>query len=145
MLKYALTFFILSIFGLPPAFAQTVTDGDSVKRADGVRLRLYGIDAPERNQPYGKEATTVLKQYMPLVAKMKQYDEDRYGRLIVELFTEGNKSINAAMICSGAAWWYEYYAPDRPQFKRCQEDAQKNKRGLWAEEDPVAPWDWRRR
>ena len=34
---------------------------------------------------------------------------------------------------------------DRPQFKQCQEDAQKNKRGLWAEEDPVAPWDWRRR
>ena len=44
-----------------------------------------------------------------------------------------------------AAWWDEYYAPDRPQFKQCQEDAQKNKRGLWAEEDPVAPWDWRRR
>ena len=70
MLKYALTFFIFSIFGLPPAFAQTVTDGDSIKRADGVRLRLYGIDTPERNQPYGKEATRVLKQYMPLVAKM---------------------------------------------------------------------------
>ena len=96
MLKYALTFFILSIFGLPPAFAQTVTDGDRVKRADGGRLRLYGIDAPERNQPYGKEATRVLKQYMPLVAKMKRYDEDRYGCLIVELFTEDNKSINAA-------------------------------------------------
>ena len=48
------------------------------------------------------------------------------------------------MICSGAAWWYEYYAPDRPQFKQCQEDAQKNKRGLWAEEEPVAPWDWRK-
>ena len=44
------------------------------------------------------------------------------------------------MICSGAAWWYEYYAPDRPQFQQCQEDAQKNKRGLWAEEGPVAPW-----
>ena len=40
--------------------------------------------------------------YMPLVAKTKEYDKDRYGRLIVELFTEDNKSINAAMICSGA-------------------------------------------
>jgi len=49
------------------------------------------------------------------------------------------------MICSGAAWWYEHYAPDKPQFKQCQEDAQKNKRGLWAEEEPVAPWDWRRK
>jgi endonuclease YncB( thermonuclease family) len=60
-------------------------------------------DAPEKDQPYGKEARRVLKQYMPMVAKMKEYDEDRYGRLIVELFTEDNKSINAAMICSGAA------------------------------------------
>ena len=59
---------------------------------------------------------------MPLVARMKEYDEDRYGRLVVELFTDDDKSINAAMICSAAAWWYEYYAPDRPQFQQCQED-----------------------
>jgi endonuclease YncB( thermonuclease family) len=133
------------LFSANSSQAQTVQDGDSIIRSDGVRVRLYGIDAPEKDQPYGKEARKILKQYMPLVAKMKEYDEDRYGRLIVELFTEDNKSINAAMICSGAAWWYEYYAPDRPQFKQCQEDAQKNKRGLWAEEDPLAPWDWRRR
>ena len=42
---------------------------------------------------------------MPLVAQIKGYDKDRYERLIVELFTEDNKSINAAMIRSGAAWW----------------------------------------
>ena len=72
---------------------------------------------------------------MPLVAKMKEYDEDRYGRLIVELFTEDDKSINAAMICSGAAWWYEYYAPDRPQFKQCQANAQKNKLIYWISTD----------
>ena len=82
---------------------------------------------------------------MPLVAKMKEHEEDRYGRLIGELFTEDNKSITTAMICSGAAWWYEYYAPDRPQFNQWQEDAQKAKRGVWADEDPVPPWSWRRR
>ena len=137
--------FVFSALVTAEVAAQTVQDGDSIIRGDGVRVRLYGIDAPEKDQPYGREARKALKQYMPLVAKMKEYEEDRYGRLIVELFTEDNKSINAAMICSGAAWWYEYYAPDRPQFKQCQEDAQKNKRGLWAEEDPVAPRDWRRR
>ena len=137
--------FVFSALVTAEVAAQTVQDGDSIIRGDGVRVRLYGIDAPEKDQPYGREARKALKQYMPLVAKMKEYEEDRYGRLIVELFTEDNKSINEAMICSGAAWWYEYYAPDRPQFKRCQEDAQKNKRGLWAQEDPVAPWDWRRR
>jgi micrococcal nuclease len=139
MKSLMLAFSILITFSVS---AQTVQDGDSIIRGDGVRVRLYGIDAPEKDQPYARK---VLKQYMPLVANMKQYDEDRYGRLIVELFTEDNKSINAAMICSGAAWWYEYYAPDRPQFKQCQEDAQKAKRGLWADEDPIPPWSWRRR
>ena len=54
---------------------------------------------------------------MSLVAKMKVYDEDRLGRLIDELFTEDNRSINAGNICSVAACWKEYYDPDRPQFK----------------------------
>tara|TARA_B100000886_G_C20006428_1_gene320184 strand:- start:10 stop:240 length:231 start_codon:yes stop_codon:yes gene_type:complete len=76
---------------------------------------------------------------------MKEYDEDRHGRLIVELFNEEKKSINAAVICSGAAWSHEYYAPDRPQFKQGQEGAQRSKRGLWAEQGHVAQWDWRRR
>ena len=106
-MNYGLVIVFLALLTAEVA-AQTVQDGDSIIRGDGVRGRLYGIDAPEKDQPYGREARKVLKQYMPLVAKMKEYDEDRYGRLIVELFTEDNKSINAAMICSGAAWWNEY-------------------------------------
>ena len=85
---------VFSVLVTAEGIAQTVHDGDSIVRGDGIRVRLYGIDAPERDQPYGKEARKILKQYMPMVAKMKEYDEDRYGRLIVELFTEDDKSIN---------------------------------------------------
>ena len=83
-MKY-LVALVFSVLLTAEVAAQTVQDGDSIIRGDGVRVRLYGIDAPEKDQPYGREARNVLKQYMPLVAKMKEYDEDRYGRLIVEL------------------------------------------------------------
>ena len=76
--------------------------------SDGVAFVSTALMLPKRPALW-QRSKKILKQYMPLVAKMKEYDEDRYGRLIVELFTEDNKSINAAMICSGAAWWYEYF------------------------------------
>ena len=102
MKSLMLAFSILITFSVS---AQTVQDGDSIIRDDVVRLGLYGINAPKKDQPYGRDVRKVLKQYMPLVAKMKEYDEDRYGHLIVELLTDDNITINAAMICSGAAWW----------------------------------------
>ena len=129
-----------------PFKLKRVTDGDTVVTSEDIRIRLWGIDTPERDQPYGGKATTALKRMLrweKLYLETKNVD--RYGRTVGVIYTADGEEINLEMVCDGHAWWYEYYAPDRPQFKQCQEDAQKNKRGLWAEEDPVAPWDWRRK
>ena len=60
------------------------------------------------------------------------------------IYTDDGSDVNLERFCDGNAWWYERYAKQASDYKQCQEDAQRNKCGLWADEDPVAPRDWRR-
>ena len=63
-----------------------VTDGDTIVLMDRTRVRLHGIDAPEQDQPYGSAATKALEHMVGDSAYMIQVDEDRYGRLVGQLF-----------------------------------------------------------
>ena len=75
-----------------------------------------------------------------------EVDEDRYGRLVGQLYhSKDGYDINASMVCAGYAWWYERYARLDWELRDCQSEAQEAKLGLWADEEPVAPWDWRKR
>ena len=124
---------------------KRVSDGDTVVTTEDTRIRLWGIDTPERDQRYGSDATealTVMLNNQRLYLETK--DVDRYGRTVGVIYTDGGDEINLEMVCDGHAWWYKRYAKKATDYKQCQEAAQQNKRGLWAEEEPVAPWDWRR-
>ena len=125
---------------------KRISDGDTVVTTEDIRIRLWGIDTPERDQRYGSDATEALTgmlhdQQLYLETK----DVDRYGRAVGVIYIANGDEINLEMVCDGHAWWYERYAKRATDYEQCQSDARKNKRGLWAEEDPVAPWDWRRR
>lgn len=140
-----------------PAFAEVpsdvvqfklkrISDGDTVVTTEDTRIRLWGIDTPERDQRYGSNATAALTEMLnnqQLYLETK--DVDRYGRTVGVIYTADGDEINRELVCGGHAWWYERYAKRATDYEQCQEAAQKNKRGLWAEEDPIAPWDWRRR
>ena len=126
------------------AKVDRVVDGDTVYTKDGTKIRLHGIDTPERDQPYGKQATRALDGLIKTKVYVLEKDTDRYGRLVAVLYTPEGLNVNLEMVCGGHAWWYERYAKKATNYKQCQEDAQRDKRGLWAEEYPVAPWDWRR-
>lgn len=126
-----------------------VTDGDTVKvLKDGkeVKIRLWGIDAPEKKQPFGTKSKQFLSGLIfGQTITVEDKGTDRYGRTLGILKTADGKNINVEMVRAGMAWWYEYFAPNELDLKEAQEKARKRKMGLWMDRNPTAPWKWRRK
>ena len=128
------------------ARVDRVSDGDTIVLMDRTRIRLHGIDAPERDQPYGDMATAALKYMVGRSVYYVETDTDGYGRMVANPYhSKDGYDINASMVCAGYAWWYERYAPDSELLEGCQEEAQQAPKGLWADDEPMPPWEWRRR
>lgn len=127
-------------------------DGDTVTVAPGaavdlrIVVRLYGIDAPELDQPHGPEAAAALAALLPpgAVVEVVTVNADSYGRVVGLLVHEG-RTANLDMLDRGAAWLEPKYC--RLKFCRdwakSQAAAKKAGRGLWAE-PAVPPWEWRK-
>ncbi len=122
----------------------SVTDGDTYifqTEHGSLKIRSEGIDAPETVQPYGEEATVFMEQYLNIEAKLITSGTDRYGRTIGTLFI-GGVEINLAMLQSGLAWFYEAYS-DNSDYKQADSTARALSLGLWSEDTPTPPWQWR--
>ncbi len=131
---------------------QRVIDGDTLVLVDATQtrrtLRLAGIDAPESRMPHGQQATAYLTALVlghEVIATTGK--QDRYGRTIATLKVDGNDA-NLAMIQAGLAWHYTKYANEQPDgeaalYAAAQHTARAQGLGLWRDECPVAPWDWR--
>ncbi|QOR01946.1 thermonuclease family protein [Campylobacter sp. 2014D-0216] len=121
-----------------------VIDGDTLEatyKDEKLKIRLFGIDAPESDQAYGKMATQflsaiVLKKEVTLSVK----DEDKYGRILAIVYLN-DKDINQVMVKNGFAWAYEYYSD---LYLDEQNYAKEHKKGLWVDEDPIEPYKWRK-
>ena len=123
-----------------------IADGDTftiTSNGQRYRIRMYGIDAPESSQKYGKESTKYLsKIILNKQVGIKIMDKDRYDRIIGKVFYN-NQDINERMLESGHAWFYEYYAKNETGYKNAYEDARKNKKALWKDANPENPRDYR--
>lgn len=129
-----------------------VTDGDTivVLDADKVqhKIRLAGIDAPEKSQAFGqrsRESMAELVANRTVIVDTKK--RDHHGRQIGKVLVNG-QDINVEQIRRGLAWFYRQYqrelsAADRQIYDRAESEAKDFRRGLWADKDPVAPWDFR--
>lgn len=122
-------------------------DGDSFqflssdkKRQE--RIRIYGIDAPEKGMPYATKA----REFLAALLKGKQLQlrvqgYDKYGRILATVYVEG-KDVALAMINAGYAWHYKQYSNDKT-YAAAERRARQRKRGLWQEAQPLAPWQVR--
>ena len=125
-----------------------VTDGDTIKVIkDGkaVRVRLYGIDCPEKNQAFGTKAKQFASELVfRKTVTVQVMDTDRYGRLVGVVWV-GESNFNHELVKAGLAWWYKRYAKTDRKLELYETQARINKRGLWSDPDPTPPWEFRRR
>lgn len=127
-----------------------ISDGDTLtvlrSGREQVKIRLYGIDAPESDQPHGQAS----RKHLSSLVFGKNVDvlvvsTDRYGRTVARIHVKG-RDVNAAQIQDGYAWLYRAYCKTRicTAWAVLESRARADRKGLWADDEPVAPWKWRK-
>ena len=139
-----------------------ISDGDTITVLDADKkqhkIRINGIDAPEKGQAFGERSRQSLAQMAHgKDAGLECHKTDRFGREICKVWVQPldcprcgkTLDVGLAQISVGLAWWYRRYAneqsaEDRGRYKSEEEVARLRKRGLWVDDAPVPPWEWRR-
>jgi len=125
-----------------------IQDGDTLTVLRGkeqVKVRLDGIDCPEKAQPFGdraKQKTAYLSfnRQVTVISSKK----DRFGRVLAVILLPNGHPLNDELLRAGLAWWYRKYAPKNLRFVQLEETARDAGLGLWADPHPVPPWLWRK-
>ncbi|KIQ26871.1 nuclease [Variovorax paradoxus] len=131
-----------------------VTDGDTLTARCGhigsyeqVKVRIAAIDAPEKKQPYGQRSRQALSRLCYAEkAVITERDTDRYGRTVADVSCHGEDA-GSRMVSGGWAWVYDYHKIATKRgggLFRLQDSARAQRLGLWADAEPVPPWDWRK-
>ena len=136
--------FPLSLFAFSAKVIK-ISDGDTIVVLSGkeqTKVRLYGIDAPEKKQDYGQKSKQFLASLIAgQVVEVEPKGKDRYKRTLGIIHYKG-QDINAQMVLNGYAWAYVKYSRI---YVDQEKTAREKKRGLWQSNDPTPPWQWRKR
>ncbi len=143
----ALAFFAATAYGDEITGTVTrVVDGDTIHVSVGLTkhvIRLSEIDTPERDQPWGRQASRALADKLNRAkVTVDTAATDRYGRLVGKVLL-GSRDINREMVLEGHAWVYRQYLQDRSLLED-ERTARQRKAGLWGSDSPIEPWSWRR-
>ena len=134
------------VVGVADGDTITVLDADKVQH----KIRLSGIDAPEKKQAFGNRSKKSLSALaFDKTVNVETEKRDRYGRQIGKVLVDG-RDVNLVQVERGMAWFYRQYqrdqAPnDRRLYEAAEDAARADKRGLWRDDGPVPPWEFRHR
>ena len=123
----------------------SIHDGDTItilQDKQQIKVRLYGIDAPEKKQDYGQRSKQFLASLIAgQVVEVEPKGKDRYKHTLGIIYHKG-QDINAQMVLNGYAWAYVKYSRI---YVNQEKLARENKHGLWQSSDPTPLWEWRKR
>jgi endonuclease YncB( thermonuclease family) len=126
----------------------SVLDDDTIEvlhHQHAERIRLSGIDCPEKGQAYGnnaKQATSALVFGKDVTLQTHGYD--KYKRTLADVILPNGLNLNQELVKQGWCWWYRKYAPGDTVLEGLETEARDAKKGLWADPQPVPPWEWRK-
>lgn len=130
-----------------------ITDGDTLTILDAGRrqhkLRIAGIDAPEKRQPWSERSRQHLASLAFGKSALADCYKKSYKRQVCRVYVAG-ADVGLAQVSAGLAWWYRKYAieqtpEDRGRYEAAEQQARSRRLALWVEPRPVPPWEWRRR
>lgn len=117
----------------------TVLDADKVQH----RIRLEGIDAPEKKQAFGTKSKERMTEKVAGEEVIVQWTKkDQYGRILGDVRL-GKRHINLEMVQDGLAWHYKQYSKSK-ELADAEDAARKAKKGIWSEKEPMPPWEFRK-
>ncbi|OAI43883.1 hypothetical protein AYO43_09755 [Nitrospira sp. SCGC AG-212-E16] len=126
----------------------SVLDGDTIEvlhYRHPERIRLSGIDCPEKGQAYSKnarQAASALVFGKDVILQTHGYD--KYKRTLADVLVPDGTNVNHELVKEGWCWWYRKYAPGDTVLEGLENEARAGRKGLWADRQPVPPWEWRK-
>ena len=127
----------------------SVLDGDTLDilhKQHPERIRLSGIDCPEKGQSYGhqaKQATSAMVLGKEVL--LQTHGRDRSGHILADVRLPDGTHVNHTLVKNGWCWWYRQYAPRNTELARLEKHAREAQAGLWVSPTHVPPWEWRKR
>lgn len=152
-----LSFFVNAACASEPIKGEVVSiaDGDTLTVLDAShvqhKIRLSGIDAPEKSQPFGQRSKQALAdQVFRKRVTVEWTKQDKYRRIVGRVLTSDGTDANLKQLELGMAWHYKHYqneqlSHERERYNLAEEKARSQRIGLWQDMNPEAPWDYRKR